>query len=64
MAGAVGSGPKDALQAAVVICLYVLGMVAAGSLFLVCVCPAGCKGVLRAGWSRSRYLDRFTIKST
>lgn len=39
MAGAVGSGPKDALQAGVVVCLYVLGMIAAGSLFLVYVRP-------------------------
>ena len=35
MAGAMGSGPKDALQTAVVVCLYVLGLVAAGSLLLV-----------------------------
>lgn len=52
MAGAVGSGPKGALQAAVVICLYVLGMVAAGSLLLVCVRCLG-MDVLRAGWHTS-----------
>lgn len=35
MAGAVGGGPRSVLQTVAVVGLYVLGLVAAGSLMLV-----------------------------